>query len=150
MHDQAVSLRGVGADLLSSSVPCLVVDRDGIVRDASPGVCSAFAPALNRSLAETLGIAKSELAEHLAGRGNRVLVGRSLDASGRIDPVLAQAVDLPANDLTLLILTDLGPSRRVEEARFQATPYPVLRLSPKGLILFVNQAAEETLGTDLH
>ena len=137
------------ATLLSSPLPCLIVDRHGIISNASPAVNRLSVSAVNRPLAHAFGISQEELSVHLASGGDRLLVGESIDSDGRANPVLAQAFNLPKRQATLLILTDLGPWRRAEETRFDATPYPLLRLSHDGRILFSNSAAFRALEADI-
>jgi PAS domain-containing protein len=136
-------------DLLSSPLPCLLVNGDGIILNASPAVKRICASVANRPLSDAFGISREALAEHLASQGQRVLVGESVDINERTNHVLAQAVEVPECAATLVVLTDLGPSRHAEEQRFNVTPYPVLRLSYDGRIVFTNEAAQRSLGANL-
>jgi PAS domain-containing protein len=135
--------------LLSSALPCLLVDGDGIVVNASPAAERLCVSLANRPLAEAFGISREALAEHLASQGKRVLVGESVDINEHTNHVVAQAVQMPERSGTLVVLTDLQPSRRAEEQRFDVTPYPVLRLSFDGHIVFTNEAAQRQLGANL-
>lgn len=134
-------------DLFSSTLPCILVDRDGLIRKASPAANDLCSSPLNRSLEEAFAISMGSLAEHLASQGLRVLVGKCTDVNQRTSHVIAQAAEWPS--ATLIMLTDLSSSRHAEERRFDVTPYPVLRLSVDGLILFANRAAEQKLGANL-
>jgi hypothetical protein len=136
-------------DLLSSPLPCLLVDGDGIILNASPAAKRFCASVANRPLSEAFGISREALAEHLASQGQRLLVGESVDINERTNHVLAQAIGVAQRPATLVVLTDLQPSRRAEEQRFDLTPYPVLRLSFDGRVLFANEAARSKLGGDL-
>jgi len=136
-------------ELLSSPLPCLLVNDDGIIWDASPAAKRFCASVTNRPLSETFGISREALAEHLATQGQRVLVGESVDINERTNHVLAQAIGVPQRSATLVVLTDLKPSRQAEEQRFDLTPYPVLRLSFDGRVLFANEEAQRTLGANL-
>jgi hypothetical protein len=53
-------------ELLSSPLPCLLVNDDGIILDASPAAKRFCASVANRPLSETFGISREALAEHLA------------------------------------------------------------------------------------
>jgi PAS domain-containing protein len=136
-------------DLFSSPLPCLLVDGDGIIVNASPAAKRFCASVANRPLSEAFGISREALAEHLASQGQRLLVGESVDINERTNHVLAQAIGVPQGPATLVVLTDLQPTRRAEEQRFDLTPYPVLRLSFDGRVLFANEAARSKLGRDL-
>jgi PAS domain-containing protein len=134
--------------LMASPVPCLIVDRQGIILDASPGVTHLCPSVVNRPLAEVFGISQEALTEHLASQGNRALFGETVDFRRRRNPLLAQALPLAKDGAALLVITDLGPTRRAEEKRFEATPYPLMRLSNDGHVLFSNSAADRALGVE--
>jgi PAS domain-containing protein len=136
-------------ELLSSPLPCLLVNDDGIILEASPAAKRFCATVANRALSETFGISREALTEHLATQGRRVLVGESVDINGRTNHVIAQAIEVPQGSATLVVLTDLKPSRQAEERRFDLTPYPVLRLSFDGRVLFANEAAQRALGANM-
>src|SRR6516165_4780674 len=135
--------------LLSPTLPTILVDADGIVLSASPATSRLCASSVDRPLSEAFDISAHALAEHLASDGQSTLVGHCFDAHAHINYVVAQAIKLQQRPATLIVFTDLRPSRQAEEKRFDVTPYPVLRLSADGRIQFANEQAQCKLGANL-
>jgi PAS domain-containing protein len=75
--------------------------------------------------------------------------GRYTNAAGALVPAILQFLSdrAFADGSTLVLVLDGAPFRRAEARRFDATPYPVLRLRPDGRVGFANCAATGAFNT---
>ena len=131
--------------LLDSPVPCMISDELGIVRAASPGLVALGLAPTGRALTDVFQLLP--VAEFPVGGDVKTPCFRALDVEGRPLYLLIEPVQVAAGE-TLHVVSDFTAFRRTEEARFAATPYPILRLSKHSRIVFANQSAARALGTE--
>jgi PAS domain-containing protein len=131
------------ACLMSSLLPCAVVDASGFLIAVSPGLTAFVSDALGRRISEALGVADCAVAlePHIA-------YGAYHNAAGEFTPVAVYFVPLPSSEpRSLALVFDGRPFRDAEAARLEAAPYSVIRSRLDGQIVFANASALKAFGT---
>lgn len=126
-----------------AGVPCLLLDRDGVIIDVSDTLAPSAQAFRGRAAAETYG-----LGEPLT-MGSGAVGGIYQAADGA--PVPAQLVplcELESGKIVVLV-NDGTPFRKAESRRFERTPYAVFRLDLDGVVRFANREAARALGQKL-
>jgi len=135
------------ADLLSSSLPCALIDRGGCMIEVSPGLL-AFAPdSLGRPMSEAFGISEETDREGGKESAETAKYGSYHTSSGEIVPVVIQFAPISASpDKLLAVFSDGKPFRDAEAAGLDASPDAALRVDVTGKIVFANTAATRLFG----
>lgn len=125
-----------------AGVPCILLDRGGVILGVSDALAPYAQEFCGRSAAEAYG-----LDQPLAMGGAVCGIYQASDGG----PVPAQLVPLSqlGNGELVVLVNDGTPFRKAESRRFERTPYAVFRLDLDGIVRFANREAARTLGEKL-
>jgi PAS domain S-box-containing protein len=142
-----ISVKGtLPADLLSSPLPCALLDRNGCITEASAGLLANAPDSVGRRMSDAFGVSATNR-ERSRKRPETAKYGVYRKPSGELIPLVVQFVPISsAPDMLLAVFSDGRPFRDAEMARFEASPEATLRINLKGKIVFANSAAARSFG----
>lgn len=130
---------------IASDLPLAIVDRDGIVTHATDSLRVFLPGIVGRRLADALRMQVSRFEVLRASHAPVDAVYRNMD--GEPMPAIVQIIHgAESNGDAQLLVTDCARFRRMESSRFEATPFPVMRVSEDGIVRFANAEALNFLG----
>jgi PAS domain-containing protein len=130
--------------MMASSLPCAIIDRKGVVIEASAAQLTIMPCVIGQSMQTAFHIDPEVLFAPACRR--RPVHGKYMGTSGGLVPAVIHAIcEVPGIAGALLIaVSDGAPFRHAEARRFDTTPYTVLRVT-NGYIEYANSEAAITL-----
>jgi PAS domain-containing protein len=152
LHAEARSVPSVSAsvvELLSSQLPCALLDGKGYIVRVSPGL-SEIAPSVlsGQQFDHAFGISQPVI-DDKPSIGVTTKYGVHRSVSGELIPIVAQFCPLPNDNLTSLVVVFDGRSfRDADASRLAAAPYPIIRLDLDEKVVFANTPAANVFGIE--
>jgi PAS domain-containing protein len=135
---------GFATSILESNISCVLIDRNALVARASEPLLAVAPTIVGRHVSEAFNLDSAALD---VAHGRCSAYGIYRDPDGQLVPATLRALyEIEDSDGSLLVgVTDGAPFRRAEAERFASTPYPIMRVTPDGIIRFANDEARWTL-----
>lgn len=132
--------------LISSSFPCALTNRDGVLTAINPAAARLLPQArVGQALPPLLGLDLARMHAEAAEQVPEPLPGLAEAPDGATVALLAHPMLAESGGL-VVGLTDLTSAREAEQRRFEKTPYSTLRLDAEGRVRYANSAARVLFG----